>query len=326
MFKRRKRIERRKFHIPKKELKRLYYDLGWTQAQIGEHYGCGAKTISQRMEEYGLKARHVSDYLVKAPCEELHELYIVQELNTYEIAARYGCRAPTVVRWLRGCGIPVRPQGARPREHVPSEVLAAWPSHSLAYVVGLIAADGNLARGNYMVRLASTDYEMIQHYRACLQLSSSVPTRKPPRPANRKSLYEVVFSDRAYRAFLEKLGLTPAKSLTLRPLAIPDTVFPDFARGCWDGDGGWYIQQQRRRIRRKWKKSNFLRTGLSSSSPIFLTWMQKCIQQQSGLRGRLSSRRLRYNGSNAVALGLWMYYAPDLPALTRKRAVWEQFT
>src|SRR2546423_10250786 len=32
-------------------------------------------------------------------------------------------------------------------------------------------------------------------------------------------------------------GLTPAKSLTLRPLVIPDEYFAEFFRGCIDGDG-----------------------------------------------------------------------------------------
>jgi hypothetical protein len=169
-----------------------------------------------------------------------------------------------------------------------------------------------------MVRLASTDYELVQHYRVCLRLSPKVPTRKLPRKSGFKQVYEVVFSDRGYRTFLEKLGLSPAKSLTLKPLAIPDTVFPDFARGCWDGDGTWYVQRQR-------GKPSILRTSLASSSPTFLTWIQKRIHQQTKLCGHLSNKRLRYNGSQAVALGHWMYYAPGLPALTRKRAVWEQF-
>ena len=35
---------------------------------------------------------------------------------------------------------------------------------------------------------------------------------------------------------LVSLGLTPRKSLTLGALAVPDELFPDFFRGCIDGD------------------------------------------------------------------------------------------
>ena len=426
MFKWRKRRRRQEFHIPKKELKRLYYDLSWTMAQIGEHYGCSISTVHQRMKEYGLKTRHVSDYQrIDIPCAELRELYVVRDWTAEQVATHYGCDSttirrklhgcgipihpsrgrpcveipcaelrelylaqewttaqiaihydrsdstinrwfrkcgiptrppprghrrveipctelrklyvaqeweqdqiaahydrscPTISRWLYECGIPTRPprwKGPPPVVHVPPKVLAAWPSPSLAYVVGLITADGNLQKGNNVVRLALTDYELLQHYRACLQSNSTIKTRKKQLDSTgQKRVYEIAFSDRAYRAFLERLGLTPAKSLTLGPLAIPSAVFPDFARGCWDGDGGWHI-------RRRYKS---LRAYLTSGSPAFLTWMKECIQRQTGLQGGISGVMLRYNGPKAVALGHWMYYAPDLPALTRKRAVWEQFT
>jgi hypothetical protein len=37
--------------------------------------------------------------------------------------------------------------------------------------------------------------------------------------------------------WLAEVGLTPAKSLTLGPLTVPDENFADFFRGCLDGDG-----------------------------------------------------------------------------------------
>ena len=322
MFKWRKRRRRQEFHIPKKELERLYYDLGWTLAQIGDHYGCNESTVGQRMKEYGLQARTRNDYYrVDIPCTKLRELYVAQGWTQAQIGAHYGCSKTTIGQLVRDCGILQRPVGPPRQVHVPPDVLAAWPSPSLAYVVGLIAADGNLSKGNHVVRLPSTDLELIQHYRVCLQLSPAVETRKqPPKQATHKPLYWVVFTDHAYRAFLERLGLTPAKSLTLGPLAIPDAVFPDFARGYWDGDGGWYLKRQ-------WQQRyDTLQAQLTSSSPTLLTWMQARIEQQTGLHGGLAGKQLYYHGVEAVALGCWMYYAPGLPALTRKRAVWEQFT
>src|SRR5439155_1263158 len=47
----------------------------------------------------------------------------------------------------------------------------------------------------------------------------------------------VQWGNRRFYDWLVGIGLTPAKSLTLRPLAIPDAVFADFVRGCIDGDG-----------------------------------------------------------------------------------------
>lgn len=322
MFGRKKRKRRKEFDIPKKELERLYYDLGWTLAQIGDHYGCNESTVRSRMREYGLQARTRNDYYrVEIPCAELRKLYMVQGWTRAQVSNHYDCSTTTVSQRMRYCGITPRPEGPPRQVHVPPEVLAAWPSASLAYAVGLIASDGNLSKGNHVVRLASTDLELIQHYRACLRLSSAVKTRKQlPKQANHKIKYWVAFTDYAYRAFLERLGLTPAKSLTLKPLAIPDAVFPDFTRGYWDGDGGWYLK-------RRWQERHrTLHAQLTCSSPTFLAWMQARIEQQSKARGGLAGKCLYYHSIEAVKLGLWMYYAPGLPALTRKRAVWEQFT
>jgi hypothetical protein len=53
--------------------------------------------------------------------------------------------------------------------------------------------------------------------------------------------------------------------------------------------------------------------------------MKERIQRQTKLCGSISGVTLSYDGPKAVALGHWMYYAPGLPSLTRKRAIWEQF-
>ena len=68
--------------------------------------------------------------------------------------------------------------------------------------------------------------------------------RRPPY----KEQYHVIFSDHVYRARLEAIGLTPNKSKTLAPLAIPDEYFRDFLRGEFDGDGCWSGERHARRM------------------------------------------------------------------------------
>jgi hypothetical protein len=198
---------------------------------------------------------------------------------------------------------------------VPAELLVRW-APELAYAVGLIAADGNLVKGRHSVKFVSTDWELIEVYRACLQLDPDVRTYLRQLRQGHKPLYVVKFADRAFRACLEGVGLMPAKGRekTLGPLAVSHTVFRDFVRGCWDGDGGWHIARNR-----------YLIACLTSASAAFLEWLQRIIEQQTGLYGGISAMQLRYQSSEAVALGCWLYYAPDVPALGRKRAIWEQF-
>jgi transposase-like protein len=317
MFWHKRKKGNKRVHISKKELERLYYDERWTQAQIAKHYGCGQSTISRFMREYGLKARHIGDYIrIEIPCTELRTLYTEQKWGVAKIANRYDCDPRTISRRLRDCDITARPFCTPPQEHVPPKAYARW-TPTLAYAVGLITADGSLSRSGNEVSLCLTDRELITHYRACLQLAPSVPIYKRQEPGY-KPLYRVRFADLGWRGFLERVGLTPAKSKTLRSLDIPHTVFADFTRGLWDGDGCWAIQRKRGR-------KNLL-AQLASSSPAFLKWIQERIERQTGLHGGISGNLLYYFGSKAVALGHWLYYAPGLPALTRKRSIWERFT
>lgn len=131
-------------------------------------------------------------------------------------------------------------------------------------------------------------------------------------------------SDKHFRAFLERIGLTSVKSKILDPLQVPDEVFSDFLRGCLDGDGTWFIK-------REWNgRYQYLRVELCSASLRFLEWCRDTVMRLTGLQGGVyvtSSKQaynLVYSGRKAIALGQWLYYSPGVLALTRKRAVWAQ--
>lgn len=242
-------------------------------------------------------------------------------LTTTAIAAHFKCGSIAVTKNLRAYGIPVRPQGSLGRRHVPEEVLASW-TPDLAYVVGLITSDGALVKNSQNVSLISTDLELLDLYCGCLRLDSAIEPRLHPKQSeNCKQAYTVKFTDYWYRAFLENVGLTPNKSKTLSPLKIPDKVFADFLRGCWDGDGHWTISTERRCTPLR----HYLCAGLTSGSPAFLTLIQSNIERLVGLHGGISGIHLRYSSRKAITLGEYMYYAPDIPALSRKRAIWQQF-
>lgn len=131
------------------------------------------------------------------------------------------------------------------------------------------------------------------------------------------------------------IGLTPAKSLTLGPLAVPDAYFADFFRGCVDGDGSITTYVDRYNT---FKKSTYVYTRLYvsivSASPRFVEWLRATIRRITGLSGGLTVRRsprhhdlwcLRFAKAESLTLLRWMYYAPEVPCLRRKRAIADPF-
>lgn len=313
--------------ISKAVLEQMYYKQGLKQREIAKHFGVSTKTVGNRMGEYGLVTRSHDDYVyIDIPKVELEQLYIQENRTTPEIAEIYGCATSVIYRRMQEHGISVRPGGwDKVKRIVPDERLQ-W-SPEFAYVVGLIASDGNLDKNSNEVKLASTDREITDLYCRCLGLrphdtsaeiwndyaSTEVYVRLEQR-LQYKLQYHIVFSDYVYRARLEAIGLTPNKSKTLGLLAIPDEYFRDFLRGEFDGDGCWSGQ---RHGKRKYALGIF-----TSGSRVYLDWLHETIQRLVGIKGHIYKIDLRFEGKHAEKLGEFMYYTPDVPCLGRKRSKW----
>ncbi len=300
-------------------LVRHLYDDGKTQAEIATMLGCSKSTVGNWMRAWGMATRSQRDYTwIDLPRDDLYRLYVEQGQTLESVAAHVGCSSTTVLRRLRDYNIQSHPAAVSPQRCVPDAVFETW-TPKLAYVVGLITSDGWLPQGeaHNAVSFSSTDTELINLFCRLLQLASETrPYCKLPQ--GQKLVHQVTVTDWRFRAFLEGVGLTPAKSKTLGPLNIPDVVFPDFVRGCMDGDGCWTIDHSR-------PPQEHLIAQLTSGSPTFLAWVHATVNRLTGLHGGVSGKRLRYCWGAAVQLGMWLYYAPDVPALSRKREIWHKF-
>jgi hypothetical protein len=261
---------------------------------------------------------------------ELKSLYVDRGLTTSEIARRFGCSAMTIRRRLMRFEIPVRPRGPCPKHAdrrlglVP--VWAMWSS-ALAYAIGLIATDGNLSPDGRHLSLPSKDLDLLESLRGCLGLMNSIRRRSNARG----HIYRMQWGDRLFYDWLQSIGLTPAKSLTLGPLAVPDEYFADFFRGCIDGEGSITTYVDRYNT---FKKPTYVYTRLYvsivSASPRFVEWLRTTVRRITGLSGELTVRtsprhhdlwRLRYAKAESLTLLRFMYYAPDVPCLRRKRDI-----
>ena len=252
---------------------------------------------------------------LELPEEQLRRLYVEEGLPSTVIAQRLGCHPLTVRARLKDYGISLRPRGShRLRRHVPDSLLSAWPTPRLAYAVGLLASDGNLPKRNNCAVLTTTDAELAQLFRTALELPTAHIVEIPPRPP-RKRVYIVQVCDHVFREFLALRGLTPAKTLNIKALDIPDQVFADFLRGELDGDGGWVIT-------RGWRDFKYLIGKFTSKSPHYLEWLRVTIARLTGLEGVLSGHALVFNGQKAESLGAWLYREPGDYCLARKRKVW----
>jgi hypothetical protein len=270
---------------------------------------------------------------VEIDVEALRRMYVDERMTTADIAVRLGCGTSTVGRQLRRLGIQPRVRGPR-LDLDRSGCIQGTPRWSapIAWVVGLIATDGNLASAGHRITLTSTDVDLLRCARSCLALSNQIGWSSGGLGAG---VCRLQWRHRAFYEWLIAIGLTSRKSLTIGALKVPDEYFPDFFRGCVDGDGTVLVYTDRHHAARNTSYVyDRLFVSLVCGSRPFLEWIEATILRLVGLPDGLHAKQrpgarpvwvLRYSKRASVKLLAWMYYAPDVPCLARKRRKAEPF-
>lgn len=186
-------------------------------------------------------------------------------------------------------------------------------SAELAYVIGLIATDGNLSPDGRHIAFISGEIEMIRLFRKYLKTKSKIG-RKSSGYSDKK-YFVVQVGDKNFYTFLMGIGLTRNKSKTIGELKIPKKHFYDFLRGCIDGDGsiGGFKHPQSKLIQYKIR--------LVSASKKFLEWIRS-VTTSDGIKGFLTTSRkmhtLVYAKKDSTKLINLLYYAGFPASLKRK--------
>ncbi len=175
--------------------------------------------------------------------------------------------------------------------------------------------------------MVSKDVDLLQSLRACLTLRNAITAHG----GGFGEAYRLQWKSRLFYAWLNEIGLTRAKSLTIGPLRIPDEYFADFVRGCIDGDGSivTYVDEFNATKNPKYVYDR-LYVSLVSASPCFVRWIQRRISGCCDIAGDVTVRRpndarhhelwrLRYAKRESLRLLQWLYYSDQIVALRRKR-------
>ncbi|MBP7831702.1 MAG: hypothetical protein KA028_01650 [Candidatus Pacebacteria bacterium] len=198
-----------------------------------------------------------------------------------------------------------------------AKVDTTWSSN-LAYVVGVITADGNLSPDLRHIVITSKDEEMVQNCKKCLGLNNAIGM-KSRGGSKYKKYYVLQFGDINFFNFLTSIGLTPRKSLTLEEIEIPDKFYYDFFRGYLDGDGNISITKHPE------SSKDQVKVRLCSGSNIFLKWIHaKNIEHFKVSGGNIcvsnisSTNTLSYGKADSLRILEKIYY-PNATSLTRKK-------
>lgn len=144
----------KKFKIEKRKLKTLYYTQKLSISSIAKIYGCSYVTIWERMKEFGIKPRSLSEAMkivmekrkIQISEDELRKLYLDRKLSTLKIAKLYGTHHSVILRKMAEFGI-------KSRENTEANLL--YPKYNFsgnliekAYLLGFCSGDLYIGKTN----------------------------------------------------------------------------------------------------------------------------------------------------------------------------------
>jgi len=222
-----------------------------------------------------------------------------------------------------------------PKAKLPDKDFEWTPE--LAYAIGLITTDGCLSNNGRGIIIRSSDTQLLETFKKCLNLSNKIEETFNNGWAKRPS-YRIQFGNVQLYRWLLKIGLTPRKTYTIGKLKIPDEYFRDFLRGHLDGDGSvWTYKDSWNTFKNPKYIYTRLWTRFISASRIHIEWIRRNIQKLLPINGRVYQRKprrpdqttsmweVKFAKKESTKLLSWLYYSPTVPCLIRKRKIAEKF-
>ena len=126
----------------------------------------------------------------------------------------------------------------------------------MAYILGLIFTDGNIfynksvQNTNYVqgtLSFGQKDLELVTKFSNLIGYDEKIQFRKERFDSNiaRSDLYVIIINSNDLMHQLEQLNITVSKSMEMKFPIIPKEYLRHFIRGCWDGDGTVYMENNR---------------------------------------------------------------------------------
>ncbi len=197
-----------------------------------------------------------------------------------------------------------------------SNLFQIWNA-DFAYCLGIMAPDGNLSKNGRHISITSKDSEIIENCRKAFKPSAKIARKSRGGDLKEKKYFLLQFSDVALYKFMQSIGLTPAKSMTIQSVHVPWPYFRDFLRGEFDGDGSISI------FKNKVSKQPQVKIRFYSASLVFLTWLKDMIALGAACAGGYIQKThacysLEYGKADAGKIIKFMYYSGVRMYLSRK--------
>lgn len=343
--------------VTEETLRELYWECGYTLAQVGEFFGHKGTWAARQMDKYGI-SRRAGGHTRKLPgCETLRRLYVDEGKGLREIADIYGTDASSVGKHLKKCGVERRPVGRIPicienlqemYERKSGPAIAKELGMNLLTVYRAMDRQGVDRDGHhigralpihpfflqeapekyYVLGFLFADGNISDQWQVTLAQSNRAILDKIAHLVDRevnpkKKTNWLVLGGKSLALHLKKnYGVGPRKSNVMPWPDIPEGYLPDFIRGFFDGDGSVGISKEYSR----W-------VSFTCGSIDFITGLRDKLdtagfgrQKIYPVKGKGSAYRILYFGKFRLGRMFDYLYYPECLCMQTKLDKFEMVT
>lgn len=308
---------------PTKELlQELYTQQRLSLKQIGNLIGRTKSSVMWRMRKYNVPRR--TRDLTNAhelSKEEITDLYLTRQISQKDIAKQIGRSQCYVRTKMKLFGVKSRDSGIAQtmKRGMPfnDAFFDEW-NPEMAYVLGLLFADGNLFKNRIKLQLQEKDKQLILDVAELLGIEYSYIFKQRSIQFGTYS-YGFVVCRRDVVKRLNELGLTSNKSKTMLFPDVPYEHLRHFIRGYFDGDGSICIS------------SKLTKVQFSCGSIAFTQRLKEVLSKELNhdVKIHVDRRTTNYNlNFHSTRLGKLFYnyiYLNGSIYLSRKKKVFEDY-
>lgn len=219
--------------------------------------------------------------------DKIIKSYVVDKKSLTAIAKGYNCSNTFIRNGLIKRGIKTRDfkeqitldcKNVTKGHYLVNEQFFDEWSKEMAYVLGWIYSDGNIPQKKNTFRITSTDIEHLRNIANLFSENATITIRywdkeKYPNYLDAGTL--AICRTSMVKKLLD-LGVTPAKSRTIKMPDVPDEYFGDFVRGVFEGDGCISLKLAK-------QKHLMPKINICSGSPDFLKSLGEKIKDLYGI-------------------------------------------
>lgn len=226
------------------------------------------------------------------------------------------------IRWLYICPVTTHSTSMPIKRDLDHSFFREW-NDNMAYVLGFFAADGNMLqnnRGAHYIEFQITDKQILMEIKKAVKSNHKITSRL--RGENCKTSYRLQLGSKEWFVDLERLGLSPRKSLTLKLPPIPDLHKGSFVRGYFDGDGGVYFKKYKSKDRtnKRW----VFTSRFTSGSKDFLLSLHNLLKTDASIKGGSIVAKANQRGFDLVfshhdSVALYWFMYNNAPRIYLKR-------